>query len=126
MIETSIDKKLDLKINRYIGSLDVSEIEDAIAGFYRGKPTRNVLWDFTQANIGEIKTNQVEKLASQVSEIGHSREGGKTALVASQDLIFGLSRMFGSLSSSKNHLAEVKVFRSFEEAISWIKGDISA
>lgn len=126
MINHSLDKNLDLRINTCIDNISMPEIEKNIEEFYRGKPTKNVLWDMTNASINNLSTADVNKLASMVTDLGHSRDGGKTAIVASQDLLFGFSRMFGSLSSSKNHIAEIQVFRKIEEAIAWIKDDISA
>lgn len=126
MIHSEVDKKLDLTINNCVDEISLKDIEDKIDQFYNGEPTLHVLWDFTQAILPSMSTEQVEILSYQVTEKGHSRDGGKTAIVASQDLVFGLGRMFGSLSSSKNHIAEVRVFRSSEEAIAWIKDDINA
>lgn len=75
--------------------------------FDGGKPSYNELKDIVRF------TKQHEAL----------RRSGKTALVVSTDLAFGLGRMYDALAEIENLSHSVKVFRSMDEAIKWLKGD---
>ena len=48
------------------------------------------------------------------------REDGKTAIVAPDDVTFGLSRMYGILTEGQGPPFETRSFRSVEEAYQWL------
>jgi hypothetical protein len=45
-------------------------------------------------------------------------QGYKLAIVASEDVVFGMARMYQTRTSS--HLPNVKVFRTLEDAEAWL------
>jgi len=55
-----------------------------------------------------------------VQKLGFSRQGGKTAVVAPKDLVYGLARMFQIMSDTDDFPFETRVFRSYEEAEQWL------
>ena len=117
-----IESKAVEELTEFIcsGDLSVDEIRDAIESFYSDKPTRNVLWDFTDANVSSIRAQDVRGTAIFTREKAHSRTGGKTALVGTGDASFGIGRMYQSFAELARQETEIQIFRSREEAMVWI------
>ena len=67
----------------------------------------------------ELSTQKVELIAEYCKSSSIVNQGAIVALVASQDLIYGLSRMWQVLSEGTNW--ETMVFRNREDAEAWIK-----
>ena len=120
IIETTIDIDRQLTIQTVTGEATFAEIAHAIKTYYEGVVTKFVLWDSTQAVLDNVKANEVEALAALTKKCSGRRKGGKTALVFSSDLGFGIGRMFDThheiLASAVSHGS----FRSREEALKWL------
>ena len=123
MIRKSTDEKRNLTVQTCTGVISSQEIEEAIMSVYDGKPTRNQLWDLTGANVENIDRSSIRQFAKLVSERGHGRSGGKTAIVSSVDLGFGLARVYGVMADITDQQIEVRVFRSIDEANAWVDED---
>jgi hypothetical protein len=121
MVTTTIDTSLDLTIHKCSGSILATDIKEIIEVFYKEKPTLNVLWDFTDTEPSSFGYEDIQNLARSISSIAHSREQGKTALAATSDLSYGLSRMYQTLGDESKQQGKIRVFRSVDEAIAWIK-----
>lgn len=68
----------------------------------------------------DIPTVEIEKLSQFI--LSKDLPPGKAAIVARQDLSFGLSRMLNALLESGNVGVEVNVFRTTVEAQAWLNG----
>ncbi len=102
------------------GELTIDEVKDAIEDFYRGTPTRNVIWELTAANISTIRAQDVRGVAIFAREAAHSRPGGKTALVGDKDTTFGISRMYQSFAELAGQESNIQIFRTRDEALAWV------
>jgi len=87
---------------------------------YRGKITKNTLWDFTKADMSKITTGEYRDIANVAAKFAHLREGGKAALVLPKDLSYGLGRMFETFSEIENIPYEIRSFRGIDEAREWL------
>lgn len=76
-------------------------------------PALNQLADFTQ--VTNIKISPME--SPQVAKAAPFAEGSKRAAVASSDLIFGMGRVYEAHSAAD---AEIRIFRTMEEAQEWL------
>ena len=124
MIETIIEDSKNLTLNNCSGTVTVEEIRQRIDEFYNYKPTRNIIWDLSEATVPGVSKQDIEDLVWYAKQRSHSRTGAKTAIVTSDDLLFGMSRMYQVFSESAEQEAAVQVFRTQQEALSWIDGDI--
>jgi hypothetical protein len=79
-----------------------------------------VLWDFTQARVSSLTTDQVRQVADKVKQLGANSVGGKTAIVFTSKPDFGLGRMYETLVGLRDHTFETRVFHSLEEAKQWL------
>ena len=122
-ISSEIDLDKDIKIFTASGKLTFDEAMLEIKKFY-DQPTKNVMWDLRNVSDVKLSTEEVIEMAGldQRTE-SSSRIDGKTAIVASQDLIFGLGRMFQSLSEFNAVPFDVMIFRSINEAQDWLDDD---
>ena len=64
--------------------------------------------------------DELRDIANFTKQHEEFRRSGKTALVASTDLTFGLGRMYDTLVEIENLSHSVKVFRPMDEAIKWL------
>ena len=118
-IEKKYDEDTDLTSFTVSGTVAVEEILGAIQTFAH-EPSRLVMWDFLAADLSALFTRQVQGVAMEAGSQPVERSSGKTALVASSDLTYGLARMYESLSSDRPSAAEHRVFRTRDEALKWL------
>ena len=80
-------------------------------------PTMADLADMTQVERLEISTKAVRQLVSMF-EAPELQSDSKLAIVAASDHVFGMARMYETLSS---HTSEhIRVFRDMAEAEAWL------
>jgi hypothetical protein len=119
-ITTTIDHDRQLTIHTATGEPDFEEGMATLKRFWEGQPTMNELWDFRKAGLDRVSFEETEAIMDYIKRHSEKRSGGKTALVASGDLEYGLSRFSKSLAEIKSYPLQVEVFRSFKEAIRWL------
>lgn len=124
-IETHSNKELNLTIHTVSGEVTAKELILEVETYYHlGEATRLILWDFSEASLTAITSKDVTWIAKHTSQYAGERIGGKTALVFSSDLGFGLGRMYDIRQDiEKSQLAHM-CFRSRQEAMEWLtKGE---
>ena len=87
---------------------------------YAGEPTRLVLWDFSGADITPIDFPGVQEIAKLAVKYGRQRPGGKTAIVTSQQVAFGISRVYESLIQGTVAPLQVYVCWTLAEALNFL------
>ena len=115
MIETTVDDQHDLIIHSCSGSLTEKEFLDAIQSYYEKNPTRNVIWNFSKASLADIPSDFVRRSSEVVKRLGVARRNGKSAVIVSSDLEYGMARMFQIMTNSGEIPFTIKVFRYFGE-----------
>ena len=121
-IETLIDQSKDLTIATGTGELSFHDISHAIQSFYEGTPTSNVLWDLREAMVSDISTEHISQIANNLRSFREKGREGKTAIVSSMDVTFGMARMFQLLTESLGESRiEMRVFRDLDEALQWLE-----
>jgi len=106
------------------GELTFQEEMEALKAFYGGEPTSNVLWDFRLMEGNRLTSAELNQLFNFIKKNQEKRPQGKTALVAASDLDFGLSRASETYSQIKRLPWEIRAFRSMDQALKWINGEI--
>jgi hypothetical protein len=119
-VEYARDPSLDLTIATIKGSPTLDEILSAVKSFYGAQPTKKVVWNWTGSNPSRLTTLDLEQLASFPARYSDLRKGGKTAMVAPDDLSFGISRMFQTFGDMNGLPFEVRVFHSLGDAFVWL------
>lgn len=121
-ISSSMDALRDLTVFTVEGELRFEEQIEVLRTFYEGDPTANVLWDFRNITGNRIQSEEVSMIVSFIKRKETKRTSGKTALVVSTDLDFGLSRVSQAYGESEELPWEIRTFRSMESAYQWIEG----
>jgi hypothetical protein len=124
-INSSVDHQHDLTIFVAAGELTFEDQMAVLRQFYAGNPTKHVLWDFTRITGRRISAAQLRAIVQFIAEHATLRAGGKTALVGSSDVDFGLARMGSALSEARHVGWQMQAFRDLVEAREWITATAS-
>lgn len=120
MIKPHFDDQLNLTSYICSGAVTAMEIEHQIRSLYRGTPTLNAMWDFTEADLASLSPEDISGIAKMVKDTSHSRVGGHTALVFSTAMLTEMGPMLESISEIEVPDAKVKIFNDLKAALGWI------
>jgi hypothetical protein len=120
LIRSTVDIQKNLTVFTCKGKISADEIMKTIKSFYGSTPSRNIIWDSTEADLSSLKGDEIRSLANYVKWIAHSREGGKSAIVSPKNASYGVVRMYQSYAEIYAQISNVEVFRSRLEADRWV------
>ena len=105
------------------GELTPDDFMDVVEAFKDDPPALNILWDFREAYPSKAFTpDHTADIAALSKYTIGSRSDGKTAYVASSELVYGMCRMFTSQLVMKGALHTTMVFHEIDDAIDWLSG----
>lgn len=119
-VETSKEMPSGLTINIAKGEIKLEDLLNWISSYYSGITTKYILWDFNEADLSNITTEEIRKIAKEVKKKSDIRAGGKTALVFNGDLDFGLGRMYEAFAEIEGIKFESMSFQNIAEARKWL------
>jgi len=102
------------------GPASEEEMHGILEDFYGQQPTALILWDMSQAELAHVTPSMLQKFLRRAAELGLSRQGGQTAIVAPDDLQYGLGRMAEAYLNSNLPPFGFSVFRSRQDALLWL------
>ena len=108
-------------LTRFVAQGEITFVEHiaAIRSFYEEMPTRNVVWDVRLMEGTRLTAEELRALVTLAKSYTAKRPRGKTALVASFDIDYGLARMIQAFAISESLPWEIEVFRSLPDALGW-------
>jgi len=115
---------LGIVVLRFWGDIDYGEIRNVfdeavnLPGF---RPKLKAVADCRKANTA-MTGRDIQKLASDAQKTDPLWGESKWAILASSDLIFGLSRMYSALTS--DYEVKTHVFRTVDDANEWLDVDV--
>ena len=123
-ITSKVDKTRNLTIFSLTGELTLDEIFGALKSFWESRElTLNTLWDTRNAVMTNLRSSELENITEFISKYRNrfeERKNGKTAIAASTDLQYGLSRILGTLYEREEVPIKLHPFRTMEEAFQWL------
>ena len=119
-IESYLDEVNNLTSYVLKGKVEADQIITSIKAFYQGKPTKYVLWNSSQAQVAHLYNNDIERIVNTVENYADRTIVMKTALVFSEDVAFGLGRMFELIGEIEGLPPRFKSFRNIDEAKKWL------
>ena len=126
-ITSKVDKRRSLTTYALTGELTLDDIQSTLKAFWEARElTLNTLWDARSAELTNLESSDMERITALIGQYTHrfeERKGGKSAVVASSDLQYGLSRTVGTLYEIEDFPTQLKVFRNMDEAIQWLDQD---
>jgi len=124
--EVNIDHQRRLVASVWRGNVDVSECVSYIDGVW-GDPAvqaYNELVDFRDVEHFDLQTEDIERLVFRSRAVADPGARARSAMVASDAVVFGLSRMYVSLRDvDDEHRREWRVLEDYDEAVRWLDGD---
>lgn len=119
-LKTIRDEERDLTINEIAGPVSEEEMYLALTGPDDHEPTRLLLWDMSRAEVAHVTPDILRKFVGKAAELGAGRQDGRTAVVAPDDLQFGLARMSEVFSELESAPYDFRAFRTRQEAFEWL------
>jgi hypothetical protein len=107
------------------GEVTVPELLAAYSDFLTADAgtSPNVLWDFSAASMAALSAGAIRDLASGLVQAGRGRRRpGRSALLCSREVDFGLARMLALLVEDQGLPVELRVFRDRDVARAWLRG----
>lgn len=84
------------------------------------KPIPDHLWDIRAVDLSRVFFNHVEDFAKYEKQHVPDRRGGRTAIVTSGALAFGISRMYEMYGAVLGRQVQTCCFESMEDAQDWL------
>jgi len=81
---------------------------------------RDVIWHVDTMDLTTATSYDVQLFVDRGAELSELRKGRKTAIVAKNDLHFGMMRMLAILAQGRFEVT-LSVFRNVESAVQWLK-----
>jgi hypothetical protein len=105
------------------GPVSEMEMYDALENFYKQEPTALFLWDMLQSDVSHVTSDILQRFVKKSAELGVRRQGGQTAVIAPEDLQYGMARMSEAFSEMESAPYSFRAFRTREEALLWLMSD---
>jgi hypothetical protein len=119
-ISYTIDREKDLTTFALSGELSFHDFKSTLDLYREIGPTSLELYNTSSLSGKRLSSNELNMLADYLSQYNDIRPpGSKTAIVASGDLDYGLSRMISILTEGRT-VYNIQAFRSMDEANEWL------
>lgn len=122
-ITTTKDEMEHLTTHVVTGRVSEEEMYRALEG--DGEFTPLILWDMSGADVAHVTPEMLRNFVKRAAELGSQRRGGRTAVIAPEDLQFGLARMSEAFAAMEFAPYRFRAFRVRQEAFDWLKSEES-
>lgn len=116
-----INKEMKLAQIRARGRVDVLELREIFSEIVDSDEWQagfDMLCDYSQIENFDVSSRDIDEITEWQTTIDNLIGGGKCAVVASKDTVFGMSRMWEMLSSERSQ--HIYVFRKINDAVTWL------
>jgi hypothetical protein len=120
-IRKEIEKQYDVTIMAASGKITAGQIIDVLIDYYEGEFTSNLIWDYTDADLTDIANADLQRISSASRRYTHLRKKGKTAIVVTEPLGFGLGRMYEIINEMEENPVRYNIFKTRQEALEWMR-----
>ena len=120
IIETIVDSQNDLSVFTVNGDLTADEVIERVEEYYTRHPTKLVLWIMADVDLSAMTSEGIERIIQIAKKNTGKRKEGKTAIVGSKDIEYGLARMYEAYTGLENLPYECKIFKDVNEAKEWL------
>lgn len=111
----------DVTMQKVIGIPSGDELMTGLKEYYAGYPTKFVVWDLSSCSLAQVTADDLIQIVSFVRSYEHTRLGGKTAIIAPNNLEYGISRMLHTFAEIHHYPFELQIFRNFTDAAQWLE-----
>lgn len=107
-------------INRINPTTTIDDIKQHIITHVNDWAESPVIWDLASLPVDSVSNDELRTFATDLAKKSTAMPGKKTAIVASDDLQFGLMRVFETFSNIDNFHIEFNIFRDIPSAKEWL------
>jgi hypothetical protein len=119
----TINEELGVVLSTWMGSVSDDNVVEAYRQLYmdkRWKPGYHEIADMRDVDVSGLTGKGVREVSAMVESYTRGKcERFKTAVIASEDLPFGLARMYEAVSDESPE--SVRVFRDVKAALEWME-----
>jgi len=123
----TVNESHGLFLSSWLGAMSDADLIPAYERLFATegyKPGFNEICDCREADFAGVTSAGMRQLATMIGNYLSGRcEEFKTAVVAPEDLPFGMARVYGALTDQSSE--NVRVFRELKTALEWIGVDES-
>ena len=122
-MEISTEIKKHVRLHNVKGLVDIGELTEYLKNIYNSPDIDleiNVFWNLQEADLSSVSAEEVRSFAEFVGRHRGKGGRGKTALVVSRDLEYGMSRMYQVLMKIQAS-ADITIFQDINEAKEWME-----
>ena len=124
-INFDIDRAKNLTTLTLTGQVTLAEMVDALNSYGKSGVTLNELYDVRDLAGERITSQDVEAVVGYFKQYGGARpENSKTAVLVSEVLDYGISRMIQIFTEGEVPF-KIEIFKTMEEAMAWLEGEPS-
>ncbi len=121
MASVLIERLENITVIHVDGKVSYNEVINIIKHNY-DIVTCHILWDLTSANLCDITSTHFRSILEYAKTHRPYCPGGKTAYVSTADSTYGMTRMFSAMAEISGMAYPYSSFRSFDEAVTWLRG----
>ena len=119
-IQKSVEMESDLTIMTVHGQVTADMIIEALVDFYQGAFTSKLIWDYTGADLTQVKNDELRHISSVAVTYATLRREGRTAIIVPEALGFGLGRMYEIICENDENPIHYNVFKNIKKAREWL------
>ena len=119
-VSTKIDAKAGVVVNTVSGKLTAAAFTATLRALIDNpefQPGMGIVWDLRRGTVIGLKADEIKGVVYYVANRVEARGRGRLAIVVSQDVDYGIGRMFAAYAEQIG--IERRVFRDLEEAVHW-------
>ncbi len=117
-ITTKIDDSVI--VNTVVGQVGFDDLVEFITENNDSWIGRPVIWDIAEFDLGDISDKELRKFTETMASTSENRKGDKSAIVAPQDLQFGMMKALETLAEIASYPVRIRVFRKIADAKKWL------
>jgi len=125
MFEKIVNENKQLTTITVTWKADFDELMSVLKIFFDDNHTENLLLDLRESPLDSLTYDHIRDLCeyAKYRSNGERRVNGKTALVGSNGIQFEVGVIFKKYSEMIDSAVQFSVFRSIEQALSWLEED---
>lgn len=120
VIHSTRKLKRGLTVNIASGKIRAKDIISWISEYYSGAATKLILWDFTEADLSELSSEDINRIIQVIRSSSDFKKGGKAAFVFGPEHDLMPDGKTGALLEHEVVEIECRSFESIDEAKIWL------
>ena len=121
-ISTEIDRKINVRIHKAVGSITVKELILALTKLYLNAdydPNMNSLWDLREADFSTFTQSDINQIKNIVDRHWAKKGKSKSAFVICQHETHRMTQFYEIILNASSE-KKIKKFSEYSEAMEWV------